>query len=84
MDINTPEGMAAAKEWTESFLSQLNEGGVWGIPRSNSGYVFSFENMTATCIAGGEPIVEKVLAELGYRVIGGVIEHPTESEGGEL
>lgn len=75
MDINTPEGMEAAKQWTAAFIGNLNDGGTWGIPRSGSAYVFSFTDMTATCIAGGEPDVERVLEELGYRVIGGVIDH---------
>ena len=38
MNLDTPEGFEAAKEWTQEFISHLNEGGVWGIPRSNSGY----------------------------------------------
>lgn len=76
MDLDTPEGMKAAKEWTKNFIAQLNEGGVWGIPRSNSGYRIWNEMKAYECVAGGEECIERVLEELGYHSVAGVtIEH---------
>lgn len=71
MNLETPEGFEAAKQWTEEFISQLNEGGVWGIPRSNSGYRIWKETKQYECIANGEPCIERVLEALGYESIGG-------------
>jgi hypothetical protein len=71
MDLDTPEGMEAAKEWTKNFIAQLAEGGVWGIPRSNSGYRIWNEAKQYECVAGGEPCIETVLEELGYKAVGG-------------
>lgn len=71
MNLETKEGMDAAKAWTASFISHLNEGGVWGIPRSNSSYRIWNKTKQFACIANGEPAVEKVLEELGYRSING-------------
>lgn len=71
MDLNTPEGMEAAKTWTQNFIAQLNEGGVWGIPRSNSGYRIWNETKEYECVANGEACVEQVLEELGYTNRGG-------------
>jgi hypothetical protein len=71
MDLDTPEGMEAAKEWTKDFIGQLHEGGVWGIPRSNSGYRIWNELKKYECVANGEPCIERVLEELGYEAVNG-------------
>lgn len=71
MNLDTPEGMEAAKEWTKQFISRINEGGVWGIPRSNSGYRIWNETKKYQCVANGEECIERVLEELGYEPIGG-------------
>jgi len=69
MTLDTPEGMAAAKAWTTDFISHLNEGGVWGVPRSNSGYRIWQETKKYECIANGEECIERVLEALGYSAL---------------
>lgn len=71
MKLDTLEGMAEAKEWTAEFISHLSEGGVWGIPRSNSGYRIWNETKKFECIANGEECIERVLEELGYTALNG-------------
>lgn len=71
MKLDTLEGMAEAKKWTAEFISHLNEGGIWGIPRSNSGYRIWNEIKKYECIANGEECVERVLEELGYSALNG-------------
>ena len=66
MNLETAEGFEAAKAWTADFISQINEGGVWGVPRSNSGYRIWNETKKYECIANGEPCIERVLDALGY------------------
>lgn len=77
MNLDTPEGFEAAKEWTQEFISHLYEGGVWGIPRSNSGYRIWNQSKTYECIANGEECIERVLDALGYTNIskGSTYEH---------
>lgn len=36
MDLDTPEGMKAAVEWTNRTMSTLSLGGTWFVPRSSS------------------------------------------------
>lgn len=71
MNLETLEGFEAAKAWTEEFISHLNEGGVWGVPRSNSGYRIWKEAKKYDCIAGGEECIERVLDALGYENLNG-------------
>jgi len=67
MNIDTPEGMTAAKEWTQGLLSSLNEGGVWAVPRSMSVYRFWHTSKEYTLALGdGGRSVNKVLSELGW------------------
>lgn len=71
MDLETKEGFEAAKQWTADFISRLNEGGVWGVPRSNSGYRIWNETKKYECVVGGEECIERVLEALGYESLGG-------------
>jgi hypothetical protein len=71
MNLETPEGFEAAKQWTANFISCLNEGGVWGVPRSNSGYQIWNETKKYACVAGGEECIERVLEALGYESVNG-------------
>ena len=66
MDLDTAEGFEAAKAWTADFISHLTEGGVWGVPRSNSGYRIWNETKKYKCVMNGEPCIERVLQALGY------------------
>ena len=71
MNLETEEGFEAAKQWTAQLITQLNEGGVWGVPRSNSGYRIWNEAKKYECVAGGEECIERVLEALGYESVGG-------------
>ena len=71
MNLETPEGFLEAQAWTGDFISHLNEGGVWGIPRSNSGYRIWNETKKYECVVGGEECIERVLEALGYASVGG-------------
>ena len=67
MDLDTPEGFEAAKAWTAQFIASINEGGVWGVPRSNSGYRIWNETKQYECFVGGEDCINRVLDALGYQ-----------------
>ena len=61
MDLETEEGFEAAKAWTRQFISHLNEGGVWGVPRSFSGYRIWNKAKKYESVYGGEECIERVL-----------------------
>ena len=69
MDLETAEGFEAAKAWTADFISQINEGGVWGVPRSCSGYRIWNKTKTYECVMNGEECIERVLQALGYTAL---------------
>lgn len=69
MDLETAEGFEAAKAWTSDVISQINEGGVWGVPRSNSGYRIWNETKKYECVVNGEECIERVLDALGYTAL---------------
>ena len=69
MNLETAEGFEAAKAWTADFISHLNEGGVWGVPRSNSGYRIWNETKSYECFVNGEECIERVLTALGYTAL---------------
>ena len=64
--LDTPENIEAAKVWTLDFISHINEGGVWGVPRSCSGYRIWNAKKEYARIVGGEACIETVLDALGY------------------
>lgn len=69
-DINTPEGMAAAKLWTLALLQLLSEGGMWMVPRSGSIYKISTKTKTLIKLTGlPEPSITRVCHEIGWIVI---------------
>ncbi len=70
-NLNTAEGMANAIRWTEELLATLNEGGVWAIPRSSSGYMLvdRKDKLIRLTFGQGDGATERVLAEAGWRVV---------------
>ena len=71
MDINTKQGMAAAKAWTEQLLSTLNDGGTWAVPRSGTIIRFDKTNKKARVIHQMSPDTtrERVLEVMGWEII---------------
>lgn len=71
MDINTKQGMAAAKAWTEQLLSTLNDGGTWAVPRSGTIIRFDKTNKKARVIHQMSPdiSIERVLEAMGWEII---------------
>jgi hypothetical protein len=67
-DIDTPEGMEAAKRWTAALLERLNEGATWLVPRSSCIYRISNKRKLAVRVMGDDSAITRVLKELGYRV----------------
>lgn len=68
LNINNPSEMELAKAWTQNMISLLNEGGMWGVPRSESCYRFWKTSKEYEIIQGdGEDCINRVLAELGYK-----------------
>jgi hypothetical protein len=71
MDINTKQGMAAAKAWTEQLLSTIKDQGVWAVPRSGSIIRFDKTNKKALVIHQMSPDIpiERVLEARGWEII---------------
>ena len=68
-DLNTTEGMENAKRWTLWLLSQIAEGGIWGVPRSYSLYRINHQTRTATKLSGSaEPDITRVFLACGWKV----------------
>lgn len=69
-DLDTPEGMANAVQWTLSHLNMIREGGVWMVPRSASWYTVSHKDRTLTR-RGMKPdrAINRVAEAAGWRVI---------------
>jgi len=67
-DINTPEGMANAVQWTENLVSILRDGGTWCIPWSMTLVTLDKTKMVAN-FHRSEPSVERVFRAMGWEVI---------------
>lgn len=66
MDLDTPEGMKAAVEWTNRTMSTLSLGGTWFVPRSSSTITKTgFKTCTVT---NCEACIIKVLKAGGWTV----------------
>jgi hypothetical protein len=67
VDIDTKEGMAEAVAWFNNFTAKFNEGGTWGIPRSNSVYlVFPSEKRLVRLSASRDSSTERVAKAAGW------------------
>jgi cyanophycinase-like exopeptidase len=68
INIDTPEGMKQAVEWQTDFISILNEGGKWAVPRSNAIYTIHHSEKTVER-AVGDSDVDRVFEAMGWKVI---------------
>lgn len=70
MQVDTPEGMAAAKVWLTTFLAGIGDQAAWLIPRSNALYWIDKPSLTVTRDDPAEfdEPTEMVFVELGYTV----------------
>jgi len=69
MNIDTPEGMAEAKEWLEFFVSIISPGGCWIVPRSMAIYEIHHAKKIALRRAMPDHATERVFAALGWSVL---------------
>ena len=70
MNINTKQGMADAKAWTQRLIDSLNDGGSWLVPRS--GTIIVFDKVLRIAHIKHEMLpdesIKKVLKEMGWTV----------------
>ena len=70
-DIETTEGMANSVAWTERLFALLSEGGVWGIPRSET-LVRVYPSKKEVVITGGvmpEESLTRVIEAMGWTIV---------------
>jgi len=70
-NIETKEGMAHAVQWTESLFAFMREGGVWGIPRSET-LVRVYPSKKEVVITGGvmpEESLTRVIEAMGWTIV---------------
>jgi hypothetical protein len=69
-DIETPDGMANSVRWTEAMLRQINDGGVWMIPRSGTIVRVSHKDKTVSITAGMHPenSLHRVIEAAGWTI----------------
>ena len=70
MNLNTPQGMEAAKQWQLSMLAKMRHGGTWYVPRACSTYTVDHANKTLTRSGlKSDPSINKVCEAIGWKVI---------------
>jgi hypothetical protein len=68
-DLDTEEGMANAKAWTEAHLKTFKDGGLWVVPRSGGIYKIDYKKKEVTFFGlFQEPCITRVLKELGWTI----------------
>lgn len=69
-DVETKDGMANAVKWTEAMFSQINDGGVWMIPRSGTVVRVSHKDKTVSITAGMYPenSLRRVIKAMGWTI----------------
>lgn len=69
-DLDTEQGMANAKIWTQGLIDNLKDGGTWIVPRSGT-MVQVFKDRKEVRIVGLLPdlALGRVFEAMGYRVI---------------
>lgn len=69
-DISTEEGLARSVEWLRQWVSRINDGGVWMIPRSGTCYSIRHATKTAikTVALLPDPSLDKVFKAAGWTV----------------
>lgn len=66
MNINTPDGLNAAKAWTKRMIDSLKDGGFWMIPRSQSTYRFFKDSKEYSVEGPGDSATDCVLYHMGW------------------
>ena len=70
-DIETKEGLANSVAWTERLFSLMSEGGVWGIPRSET-LVRVYPSKKEVVITNGvmpEESLTRVIEAMGWTIV---------------
>ena len=70
-DLDTPEGMNNAVNWTKLLFNHLADGASWGVPRSGTIIRINKQEQTATLIGGflPDPSLKRVIEAMGWTVI---------------
>ena len=70
MDITRPQGMAEAKAWTQKLIDNINDGGVWMVPRS--GTIIKFDKVNKKALVTHQLMpdisIEMILEALGWEI----------------
>lgn len=70
MDITRPQGMAEAKAWTQKLIDNINDGGVWMVPRS--GTIIKFDKVNKKALITHQLMpdisIEMILEALGWEI----------------
>jgi hypothetical protein len=66
LDLDTKAGMAQACAWQEQLCSMLQDGGSWGIPRSEAVYVVYPSDKAYRAKVNEDEQVERVFKEMGW------------------
>lgn len=70
MDITRPQGMAEAKAWTQNLIDNINDGGVWMVPRS--GTIIKFDKVNKKALVTHQLMpdisIEMILEALGWEI----------------
>jgi hypothetical protein len=70
-DIDTEKGLANSVAWTESLFAFMREGGVWGIPRSET-LVRVYPSKKEVVITNGgmpEESLTRVIEAMGWTIV---------------
>ena len=70
-DIETKEGLANSVAWTERLFAFMGEGGVWGIPRSET-IVRVYPSKKEVVITDGlmlEESLTRVIEAMGWTIV---------------
>ena len=70
-DLDTTEGMHNAVEWTRKMFDTVNDGGVWGVPRSGTLIHINKTDKIATIKVGfaPDPSLRRVIEAMGWTVV---------------
>lgn len=70
-DLDTKAGMNNAVRWTQAMFDTVNDGGVWGIPRSGTLVRINKKDRIATLITGfaPDPSIRRVIEAMGWTVV---------------
>ena len=70
MDITKAQGMAEAKAWTQNLIDNINDGGVWMVPRS--GTIIKFDKVNKKALVTHQLMpdisIEMILEALGWEI----------------